>query len=127
MPDNELELRRRFKSLNGIFSDSLQGFKPPENLTVSEWADKYRILSNEASSEPGPWRTSRTPYMKEPMDAYTDPHIKRVTVVAASQVGKSEMLNNIIGYIIHQDPSSILLVEPTMKDVKSIPNSVSVR
>lgn len=118
MPDNELELRRRFKSLNGIFSDSLQGFKPPENLTVSEWADKYRILSNEASSEPGPWRTSRTPYMKEPMDAYTDPHIKRVTVVAASQVGKSEMLNNIIGYIIHQDPSSILLVEPTMKDVK---------
>lgn len=118
MPDNELELRRRFKALNGIVSDCLQGFKPPENLTVSEWADKYRILSNEASSEPGPWRTSRTPYMKEPMDAYTDPHIKRVTVVAASQVGKSEMLNNIIGYIIHQNPSSILLVEPTMKDVK---------
>lgn len=119
MPEiNEAELRRRFSALNRIVSESLQGFKPPENLTVSEWADKYRILSSEASAEPGPWRTSRTPYMKEPMDAYTDPNVKRVTVVAASQVGKSEMLNNIIGYIIHQDPSSILLVEPNMIDAK---------
>jgi len=44
------------------------GIKPDERLTVSQWADKYRYLSPEASAEPGLWRTSRVPYMKEIMD-----------------------------------------------------------
>lgn len=95
-----------------------QGFKPPENMTVSEWADKYRELSNEASAEPGKWRTSRTPYLKEIMDSWNDPNIRHIVVVAASQVGKSEALNNVIGYVIHQDPGSILLIEPTIDDAK---------
>ncbi|MGN1370200.1 MAG: phage terminase large subunit family protein [Aristaeellaceae bacterium] len=112
------DAQKAIESLNRIFSAVLQGFKPPENLTVSEWADKYRSLSPEASAEPGPWRTSRTPYLKEPMDAFTDPKVRHVAMVAASQVGKSEMINNIIGYIIHQDPGSILLVEPNMIDAK---------
>ena len=112
------ERKRAIESLNAVVSKVMQGFKPPENLTVSEWADKYRVLSSEASAEPGPWRTSRTPYLKEPMDAFTDTKIRHIVMVAASQVGKSEMINNIIGYIIHQDPGSILLVEPNMIDAK---------
>ena len=112
------QIIKAMESLNSVVSKAMQGFKPPENLTVSEWADKYRMLSSEASSEPGPWRTGRTPYLKEPMDAFTDPKIRHVVMVAASQVGKSEMLNNIIGYIVHQDPGSILLIEPNMIDAK---------
>ena len=112
------ELRKSRESVSAIVSRAAQGFRPPENLTVSEWADRYRILSSEASAEPGPWRTSRTPYLQEPMDAFTDTKIHHVVMVAASQVGKSEMINNIIGYIIHQDPGSILLIEPNMIDAK---------
>ena len=104
--------------LGKIFSRCMMAFRPPENLTVSEWSDKYRVLSPETSAEPGPWVTNRTPYLKEPMDAFTDPKIRHVVMVAASQVGKSEMLNNIIGYIIHQDPGSILLIEPQVIDAK---------
>lgn len=109
---------RDIRRLNAVLSKSLAGFKPPENLTVSEWADKKRRLSSESSAEYGLWRTSRTPYLKEPMDAFTDPKVKHIVIVAASQVGKSETINNIIGYIIDQDPSSILFIHPTTIDAK---------
>ena len=91
--------------LNAAIAPSVQNFKPPEELTVAEWADKYRRLSSDSAAEGGPWRTSRTPYLKEPMEAFTDPKIKRLVMVAASQVGKSELELNIIAYIIAQDPA----------------------
>ena len=92
--------------------------KPPDDLTVTQWAERHRRLSSESSAEPGPWRTSRTPYLREPMDAFTDPKVRRIVMVAASQVGKSELELNIIGYIIDEDPGSILFVHPTTIDAK---------
>ena len=92
--------------------------KPPDDLTVTQWAERHRRLSSESSAEPGPWRTSRTPYLREPMDAFTDPKVRRIVMVAASQVGKSELELNIIGYIIDEDPGSILFVHPTTIDAQ---------
>lgn len=106
------------KRLNALFAKILKGMKPPENLTVSEWADQKRRLSPESSAEPGPWRTSRTPYLKEPMDAFSDPKVRRIVIVSSSQIGKSEFLNNVIGYIIDEDPGSILFIQPTTIDAK---------
>lgn len=83
-------------------------------MTISEWADKYRKLSRETSAEPGRWRTSRAPYQKEIMDALNDYRVEKVIVMSSSQVGKSEIINNSIGYFIDMDPSSILLVQPTV-------------
>ena len=117
--EKKRELRRQeIKRLNRVIKKSLRGMIPPDDLTVSEWADKKRRLSSEASAEPGPWRTSRTPYLREPMDAFTDVRVRRIVMVAASQVGKSEFLNNCIGYIIDEDPGSILFVHPTTIDAK---------
>ena len=104
--------------LNSAIAKSIAGFKPPEKLTVSEWADKKRRLSAESSAEVGQWRTSRTPYMKEVLDSFNDPKVKHIVVVASSQVGKSETINNMIGYIIDQDPGSILFIQPTTIDAK---------
>lgn len=104
--------------LNSAISKAVAGFKPPGNLTVTEWADSKRRLSPESSAERGPWRTYRTPYLKEPMDAFTDPRVKRIVMVSASQVGKSELENNIIGFIIDEDPGSILFIHPTTIDAK---------
>ena len=104
--------------LNRAIRDSVAAMAPPDDLTVTEWAEKYRRLSREASAEPGPWRTERTPYLREPMDAFTDPRVRRIVMVAASQVGKSELLNNVIGYIIDEDPGSILFIHPTTIDAK---------
>ena len=104
--------------LNKVIAKAMAGMLPPDDLTVTEWAEQNRRLSAESSAEPGPWRTERTPYLREPMNAWTDPKIRHIVMVAASQVGKSEFLNNCIGYVIDQDPGSILFVHPTTIDAK---------
>lgn len=104
--------------LNAAIARALTGMKPPDDLTVTQWAEAKRRLSSESSAEPGPWRTSRTPYLQAPMDAFTDPKVRRIVMVAASQVGKSEFINNCVGYIIDEDPGSILFVHPTTIDAK---------
>ena len=60
--------------LNQAIRPAIRGMKPPENLTVSQWADKNRRLSRETAAEPGPWRTSRTPYLKDILDSFNDPN-----------------------------------------------------
>lgn len=101
----------RAARLNIAISKALAGMKPPQNYTVTEWAEKKRRLSSESSAETGAYRVSRTPYLREIMDAFTDPRIRRLVLVSSSQIGKSELENNIIGYIIDQDPSSIVRVK----------------
>lgn len=104
--------------LNKLLAKVMAGMLPPEDMTVTEWAEKNRRLSTESAAEPGPWRTERTPYLRGPMDAFTDPKVRHLVMVSASQVGKSEFINNCIGYIIDQDPGSILFVHPTTIDAK---------
>ncbi len=103
--------------LNAAIRGAVSLAKPPEQMTVSEWADKYRRLPQSAA-EPGLWRTKRTPYLKAPMDAFSDPKVRRIVMVASSQVGKSELELNCIGYIIHQDPGTILYVFPDIDDAR---------
>lgn len=104
--------------LNKAIAKAVAGMQPPEDLTVTGWAEAHRRLSAESAAEPGPWRTERTPYLRGPMDAFTDPKVNHIVVWAASQVGKSEFMNNAIGYIIDQDPGSILFIQPTTIDAK---------
>lgn len=68
---------------------SKMGLKPLPKTSVSQWADDYRMLSQGLSAEPGRWKTSRAPYQKDIMDAFTQPGINRVVVKSASQVGKA--------------------------------------
>ena len=74
--------------------------KPPPELTLSQWADRYRMLSAESSAEPGRWHTDKAPYQREIMDAIGDAHIRRVVIMCAAQLGKTELLLNILGYFI---------------------------
>jgi len=108
----------RLRKAHALIGKNASVFKQPENLTVTQWADKRRRLSPESSAEPGPWRTSRTPYLKEVMDAFTDTAVRRIVFVSSSQTGKSEFENNVIGYIIDDDPGSILFIHPTTIDAK---------
>ena len=72
------------------------GLKPDPLLTVSEWADRYRKLSSRAAAEPGRYRTRRTPYMKEIMDALSPGHpAQRVVFMKAAQVGATESGNSL--------------------------------
>lgn len=97
-----------------LFSKIASLWAPPPDLLVSEWADRYRRLSPEASSEPGIWRTDRAPYQRDIMNAINDPDIYEVVVMSSAQVGKSEIVLNILGYFVHQDPAPVMLLQPTL-------------
>jgi phage terminase large subunit GpA-like protein len=98
-----------------LFQKILKAVAPPPSLTISEWADRYRKLSSETSAEPGQWRTDRAPYQRGIMDAVSDPDVEKIVVMSSSQVGKSEIILNVIGYFIDNDPCPMLLIQPTIE------------
>lgn len=102
------------KTVN-LFRNIAKILSPPPELTVSQWADNYRKLSQEASSEPGQWNTNRAPYQREIMDAVNDAGCEEVIIMSSAQVGKTELLLNVIGYYIDYDPSPILCLQPTLE------------
>ena len=93
---------------------SKNGLKPLPKTSVSQWADNHRMLSSGISAEPGKWKTSRAPYQKDIMNAFTEPGIHRVVVKSSSQIGKSDMMNNVIGRFAHLDPCAIMMIQPTI-------------
>lgn len=94
---------------------SEQAVRPPPKLNVWEWADSQRYLSPESSAEPGRWRTSRTPHLREPMEEITNPLCSEIVFMGSAQIGKTEFLNNAVGYFIDHDPCPLMLVQPTVK------------
>jgi len=93
--------------------------RPPPQLTVSEWADQHGMLGSRCSAEPGPWRTSRTPYLKDVMDALSAVHpARRVVFMKGAQVGATESANCWLGYIMHHVPAPVLAVQPTVELAK---------
>ena len=95
-----------------------RGLALDAQLTVSEWADRHRILPA-GSSEPGPWRTARVPYLKDIMDALsTASPVERVVFMKAAQTGGTEAALNAIGYWIDHAPGVILAVWPSIDMVR---------
>ena len=106
--------------MNPFEKGFLDGIIPPKPMTVSEWSDKHRLLSSKGSSEPGPWRTSRTPYLKEPMDclSVTNTDVQRVVLMFGAQLGKSESGINFLLYTIDHCPAPILCVQASIDMAK---------
>jgi phage terminase large subunit GpA-like protein len=97
----------------------LAGLKPDPVEPMSEWADEYRILNQTYAAEAGKWRTSRTPYLKEIMDAFSpSSRCEFVTIMKGAQLGFTEALTNMIGYIIHRAPAPAMMVQPTQNLAK---------
>lgn len=100
--------------------EAMRQLQPPENLTVSEWAEKYRMLDSKTSAMPGPWRNEKTPYLKEIMDEFINYDTEEIIFCKPSQVGGTEAMQNMLGYVIQQDPSPTLIVYPTDTLAESI-------
>lgn len=97
-----------------------QAWTPPDDLTASEWADRHRILHPLTSAEPGRWNTDRTPYLREILDSFSDPSVEQLTVMASTQVGKTESILNMIAFAVAEDPGATLLVMPREEDAVQI-------
>ena len=125
LTDKEIEIQRRAEARKRVlsaFNVIKKSFATPPQMTVSDWADRYRKLSKESSAEAGQWKTSRAEYQREMMNAISDDDVETVVFMTSSQVGKSEILNNTLGYYIDYDPAPILFVQPTEDMAKSYSN-----
>lgn len=90
-------------------------------LTLSEWADANVVLSSKDSSEPGPYRTERTPYVREIADCLSPQSpVETVVWVSGAQLAKTRLGLNWIGYVVDVAPGPMLMVEPTLLLAKKI-------
>ncbi|MBQ6091666.1 MAG: phage terminase large subunit family protein [Lachnospiraceae bacterium] len=100
--------------------EALQLLCPPEQLSVSEWAEEYRILDAKSAAMPGAWSNSVTPYLVGVMDEFNNYETEEIIFCKPTQIGGTEALQNMIGYIVMQDPSPTMIVYPTDTLAKSV-------
>jgi len=108
------------EALQQIIEHRAHAIRPDPMLTVSEWADKHRVLTTNESGIPGQWSTDRTPYLREPMDrlGVQDRVTRELALKFASQVGKTEVTNNALGYWIDCAPGPVMFVQPNLEMLK---------
>ncbi|MFC6656535.1 terminase gpA endonuclease subunit [Roseibium salinum] len=101
-----------------LFKGLADATRPVEDLTISEWSDRYRVVSAESGSPwPGPFKTERVPYLREPQDCLHPDHpARRVTARWAAQLGKSTAIENWFCFIVDQAPGSMMITLPTLEE-----------
>ena len=112
--------RRKKVPVTAYQYEALQLLSPPEQLTVSEWAEQYRMLDSKSAAMPGPWSNEVTPYLVGVMDEFNNYETEQIVFVKPTQIGGTEALQNMIGYIVAQDPAPTMIVYPTETLAKSI-------
>ena len=108
--------RGRAALLHALATARRSNLIPPPKLTLSEWAERYAVLSRETSAQTG--RFKAFGYQTGMLDAVTDPTVNEITVMKSARVGYTKMLDHVVGYYLHQDPSPILLVQPRYEDAE---------
>lgn len=105
-----------YANVDQVIADAMTAWKPPPKLTLSGWADLNFYLSAESSAQPGRWKS--LPYQVGMLDAITDPAVTQISVMKSARVGYTKCMNAAIGYFIEHDPSSMLVVQPTVDGSK---------
>lgn len=92
------------------------GLAPDPDLTLDEWSNSYRVLSQKSSAEPGPYRIERTPFLREiARELSPSSPTQRIVFMKSAQVGASELGFNWLGYIMHSVPGPTMMVQPTIE------------
>lgn len=120
MPRKQIRIRKY--SIPAYIKEALKSLRPPEEISVSEWAEKYRVLTSESASISGPWRNSKTPYLTGIMDEFRNYDTEEIVFVKPSQIGGTEAMLNMLGWLISQDPASTMIVYPSDEVGKRVSN-----
>jgi len=112
MPGKALKMQPQTEAM---WRRVLAKLKPPPKLTLSQWADNYRMLNAKSSAMPGRWHTDNAPWMREVMDTMSDPHEHKTVMMCSAQVSKTDSLLNAVGYNAHYHPAPIIIMEPTIE------------
>lgn len=107
-----IERQRSKQRTRALFVGIIKAaLKKPEKLNVSKWAEKYRVL-DESSNFSGKWSNDITPYLVGIMDALNDPYVQEINLCKPTQVGGTEAMINMIGWIIMNDPAPTMIIYP---------------
>lgn len=116
------ERQRSRKRTSALFVHCIKtAFKIQEKLTVSQWAEKYRVL-DESSNFSGKWSNDITPYLIGIMDTFNDPYVQEINFCKPTQVGGTEAMLNMLGWVIMDDPSPTMIIYPDDELAKDISN-----
>ncbi len=89
-------------------------YEPDPLINLPDWSDQYRIMPK-GYPEPGPYRTSRTPYLREVMLCLSPSSpVRHVKIMKPTQIGATEVANNWVGMSMHRYPCHILFALPTI-------------
>lgn len=109
---------RGFDALHaGLLAARRENLLPPPKLTLSQWAERYAVLSRETSAQTGRFRAFG--YQTGMLDAVTDPSVEKISVMKSARVGYTKLMDHAVGFYLHQDPSPVLVVQPRVEDAES--------
>lgn len=95
------------------------GLRPDPELSVTEWSNKYRVLPKKSSSEPGKYRSHRTPYVHEIMNCLSPSStVPEVCIMKATQLGFTTIGENWFYYVVDVAPGPFMMVLPTVELAK---------
>lgn len=116
--NNTRRYARGFDALHaGLLAARRENLLPPPKLTLSQWAERYAVLSRETSAQTGRFRAFG--YQTGMLDAVTDPSVEKISVMKSARVGYTKLMDHAVGFYLHQDPSPILVVQPRVEDAES--------
>lgn len=96
----------------------MRALAPREVWTPSQWAEHSRVLSEQESSEPGPYSFDRTPYWREVCDTAADPMVEEIVCLKGAQIGWSELCRNVFGYWVDLNPGPTMILMPDQKSAE---------
>jgi phage terminase large subunit GpA-like protein len=104
---------------NRLYDFGLELFRPQERTTVTEWAEGNAYLSERTTEMAGSYRTVNYPYVREILENFADPKVKRVGLCWGSQTGKTTTILCGLGWAVDQAPAPVLWVWSNEKQAKS--------
>jgi phage terminase large subunit GpA-like protein len=106
-----------YEDLGDLVCQTADIYRPPDRLTVSQWAAATRYLNN-MGAYVGPWENETAPYLVEPMDTLQSRHHDATVFVGPAQCGKTEIILNWVGHSVDVDPGDLTIYNPTQANAR---------
>jgi len=107
------------KLQSSILKEEITALKPSSEVTVSEWASKYRMMTPFDSPAANTlFDNNRVPYLRGIMDKFGDKTVRMMVFLAGTQIGKSNVMMNMIGYCMSERPGPMMLALPTKESIE---------
>ncbi len=102
--------------LDVVERNARAALRPPARLDLSTWIERSVVLPQGVSAQPG--RVRLWSYQRGIADAISDPSVERVTLVKSARLGFTFLLGAAIAHFAANDPSPILVLQPTESDAR---------